>query len=246
MAEKKPNLKTILIAIAGIIGYSLMMFVLYPYIQEQDKPKDEVENKIIYVPSDITKKYPKDFADKKELIKKIKAQIANKYQSISEGKRTSTYKDSNGRVVYIKIEEIKAVKNFLGGKSGYSYKRYYPDEEGYLYDTAGKVIKKIEIKSSYESCYFVSSFDDIKRKSYFEDGETGGTFRIVTMSYDEKGNKIKEERVGAENAYEKEITEYSNKKKKIKQEIMPVDEPPFGLLNGFVFNSTIRFLSIFS
>ena len=121
MADKKPNLKTVLIIIAGIIGYSLMMFILYPYIQEKDKPKDEIENKVIYIPSDITKKYPNDFADKKELIKKIKAQIANEYQGIDEGKQTSTYKDSKGRIVYIKIEEMNAVKNFLGGKSGYSY-----------------------------------------------------------------------------------------------------------------------------
>lgn len=139
MTEKKLNIKTILI-IAGIAGYILMLFVLSPYIEE--KPKEKVENKVVYVPLDITKKYPNDFKDKKELLKKIKAQIANKYESINDGKQTSTYKDSNGRVVYIKIEEIKAVKNFLGGKSGYSFKRFYPDEEGYLYDTEGKVIKK--------------------------------------------------------------------------------------------------------
>jgi hypothetical protein len=218
MAENKPNIKTILLIIAGIVGYILIISVLSPYIKKNKK--ETVENKVVYIPSDITKKYPNDFRDKEELIKRIRESVSQQYNYTSGDKEEHIYKDSKGRVVYKTSEASEADKSFLGGKGGYSYRRFFPDEEGYLYDKSGKVIKKVEIKGSYETSYYVYSEMDNKRMSYMKDGATGGTLRIITISYDEKGNKIKEERVRAENAYEKEITEFSNGKKKKEKKII--------------------------
>ena len=216
MAEKKANLKTVLIIIAGIIGYGLILFVLNPIKNN----KEEKANKVVYIPSDIKKKYPEDFRADINILQRIKANIVSDYTQTYNGKYIHSYVDSKGRVIYKTTESINADKSFIGKSGGYSYRRFYPDEEGYLYDKEDKIINKLEIKNFYEGFYYINTLSDMERKSYISTGFTGGTLKKLKYTYDEKGNMIKEERVKPSSWYEKEITEYSNGKKKTEKKII--------------------------
>ena len=122
MAEKNQNLKTGLIIIAGILGYILIISVLSPYIKKNKK--ETVENKVVYIPSDIKKKYPEDFREDINILQRIKANIVSDYTQSYGGKHIHSYVDSKGRVIYKTTESIDADKNFIGKSGGYSYRRF--------------------------------------------------------------------------------------------------------------------------
>jgi hypothetical protein len=219
MAGKNQNLKIVLIIAALIIGYNLILSVLTPFRRE--KTKETVENKVVYIPSDITKKYSEDFKKVEIIIDNINKNIENSEEEYVTNKIVmKRYKDKNDRVIYeIKENTEVYIKHNGGGRGGFiTYQKDYPSELGYVYDNSGKIKNKIEIKGS--NSYRVNSEYDNNSKSFLKDKQTPNMITVSTINYDKKGNKIKEEIVRVSEWYEKEITEYADEKKKIEKKII--------------------------
>ncbi len=119
MAGKNQNLKIVLIIAALIIGYNLILSVLTPFRRE--KTKETVENKVVYIPSDITKKYSEDFKKVEIIIDNINKNIENSEEEYVTNKIVmKRYKDKNDRVIYeIKENTEVYIKHNGGGRGGF-------------------------------------------------------------------------------------------------------------------------------
>ena len=219
MAEKELNLKIVVIIVALIMGYKLTLSILNLY--EQNKPIEKTENKVVYIPSDITKKYPEDFKKIKIVMDDIRQNIKSSRDEYAEKKIVlKRYKDKNDRVIYeIKENTEVYVQHNGGGRGGFiTYEKYYPYELGYVYDNLGRIKNKIEVKGS--NSYRVNSEHDNNRKSFLKDKQTPNMITVSTITYDKEGNKIKEESVRLSEWYEKETIEYGDNKNKIEKKII--------------------------
>lgn len=141
----------------------------------------------------IEEKYPNIYKKREEYRQIILKSIVSQTESIEGEKkniRVINYYDKAGRLVYKITEDIisfqKATQG-ARGSSGKKFELFTPDEEGYIYDEKGAVIKKVKAVGGMP--YTVMVLDEENRKNFLKTGN--GRVTCIDIVY-ESSSKRKE------------------------------------------------------